>query len=95
MASKTPFLTTDVGNASEIIKWSGAGDILPTIKFENGYCKAEINGSAIKLRNVFNNSNLRQKMKISGYQTWLNKFTWDNIAKQYEEVYAKLLEKPF
>ncbi len=32
MASKTPFLTTDVGNAKEIIEWSGAGKLLPTIK---------------------------------------------------------------
>jgi len=32
MASKTPFLTTDVGNAQEIIKWSGGGILLPTKK---------------------------------------------------------------
>ncbi len=32
MASKTPFLTTDVGNAKEIIEWSGGGILLPTIK---------------------------------------------------------------
>ncbi len=31
MASKTPFLVTDVGNAKEIIKWSGGGLLLPTI----------------------------------------------------------------
>ncbi len=32
MASKTPFITTDVGNAQEIIKWSDGGILLPTIK---------------------------------------------------------------
>ncbi len=32
MASKTPFLTTDVGNAKEIIEWSGGGTLLPTQK---------------------------------------------------------------
>ena len=32
MASKTPFLVTDVGNAKEIIEWSGAGKLLPTKK---------------------------------------------------------------
>jgi L-malate glycosyltransferase len=30
MASKTPFLVTDVGNSREIIKWSGGGLLLPT-----------------------------------------------------------------
>ncbi len=32
MASKTPFLVTDVGNAKEIIEWSNGGLLLPTIK---------------------------------------------------------------
>jgi glycosyltransferase involved in cell wall biosynthesis len=31
MASKTPFLTTDVGNAKEIVEWSQAGKVLPTM----------------------------------------------------------------
>lgn len=30
MASKTPFLVTDVGNSAEIIEWSKAGLLLPT-----------------------------------------------------------------
>ena len=32
MASKTPFLATDVGNIKEIIGWSNGGLLLPTIK---------------------------------------------------------------
>jgi len=33
MASRTPFLTSNVGNCSEIIEWSGgAGEILPSVK---------------------------------------------------------------
>lgn len=30
MASCTPFLSTNVGNAEEIIQWSGGGELLPT-----------------------------------------------------------------
>ena len=30
MASRTPFMTTDVGNAREIVDWSGGGVMLPT-----------------------------------------------------------------
>jgi len=50
MASKTPFLTADVGNASEIIGWSGGGLLLPTIQEEGGYgslsalFKSSVNG---------------------------------------------------
>lgn len=93
MASKTPFLTTDVGNASEIIEGTGAGEILPTIKFKSGYCTAEINSSAKMLQNLFDDFDLRQRMETSGYQAWKNKFTWDKISKRYEEVYEKILEK--
>ena len=32
MASKTPFLVTNVGNSKEIIKWSNGGLLLPTFK---------------------------------------------------------------
>ena len=39
MASKTPFLTTDVGNAKEIIEWTNGGELLPTLKYPNGYVK--------------------------------------------------------
>lgn len=32
MAAKLPFLTTEAGNAKEIIEWSGGGQLLPTEK---------------------------------------------------------------
>lgn len=32
MASRTPFLVTDVGNSKEIVSWSGGGLVLPTLK---------------------------------------------------------------
>ena len=37
MASKPLFLTTDVGNSAEIVKWSHAGLLLPTVKDANGF----------------------------------------------------------
>ncbi|MGB9927472.1 MAG: glycosyltransferase family 4 protein [Methanosarcina sp.] len=95
MASKTPFLTTDVGNTTEIIEWSGAGDILPTIKFKNGYCKAEINSSAKILQNFFDDIDLRQSMGTSGHKAWKSKFTWSIITKKYEGVYEEILENDY
>jgi glycosyltransferase involved in cell wall biosynthesis len=32
MASRTPFLVTDVGNSREVVAWSNAGALLPTVK---------------------------------------------------------------
>jgi glycosyltransferase involved in cell wall biosynthesis len=92
MAAKTPFLTTDVGNAAEIIGWSGAGRLLPTIKDPSGYCKAEIDSSAEMLRDSYNQPIERAAMKTAGFEAWQERFTWERITKSYEALYVDLLK---
>lgn len=89
MASKTPFLVTDVGNAKEIIKWSGSGVLLPTIMSakEQGYCRPKIKESAKILSTLSFDKVLRKKMSDLGFHAWLDNFTWEHIADQYEELY--------
>ena len=91
MASRTPFLTTDVGNATEIIKWSGSGIVLPTVVSDYGYSKAMINESASVLEGICSNISLRDAMSASGYRAWKEKFTWEKISRQYEKLYNQLL----
>ena len=91
MASKTPFLTTDVGNAPEIIKWSKSGMLLPTSKDKYGYSLAEIDTSAVLLETVYNDPKRRKTMADNGYRAWKKQFTWDKIAKQYEKVYQNII----
>jgi L-malate glycosyltransferase len=93
MASKTPFLTTKVGNAEEIIQWSHAGEILPTIKDKKGYSHSEIFGSAHILENLYHDSEKRKTMMNSGFESWQEKFRWDVISKQYYDLYATLLKR--
>lgn len=93
MASKTPFLVTDVGNSKEIIQWSKSGFILPTIKDNMGYGRAKIDRSAHLLENFYYNPNMRKRMAETGFKIWKEKFTWGKIAAQYEEMYQKLLSK--
>lgn len=91
MASKTPFLTTDVGNAREIVQWSGSGMMLPTSNDTYGYSRAEIHTSAALLETLFHNPKKRKIMAVSGYRAWKKRFTWDKIAKQYEKVYHEII----
>jgi len=91
MASKTPFLTTDVGNAAEIIKWSQAGILLPTFIDEKGYSHANIKQSVKILENMYHNPNQRALMQEAGFHAWQERFTWDKIAQTYEELYTHLL----
>jgi L-malate glycosyltransferase len=91
MASRTPFLTTDVGNAKEIIEWSKGGDLLPTIKDKRGYSRADIGQSVPLLENVYHDPERRAAMREAGFKKWQEQFSWEKIAKRYEEVYVKLL----
>ena len=93
MASKTPFLTTDVGNAKEIIEWSNGGELLPTIKFANGYVKADVEKSTEVLEHIYQNKQKRQIISENGYSAWKTSFTWEKITRKYEELYSKLLLK--
>ena len=92
VAAKTPFLTTDVGNAQEIISWTGGGDLLPTTQDRWGYSHAKIKESVEKLEYYFNHQNKLIQMGQKGFQAWQKRFTWDRIAKDYEELYQKLLD---
>ena len=93
LASKTPFLSTSVGNVREIKCWTNGGIILPTYKDKSGYSHAKIKESAKILTKVYNNKKLRQKLTENGYNLWRAKFTWEKIAKQYEALYLSLLTK--
>ena len=92
MASKTPFLATDVGNASEIIGWSGGGILLPTDKSGEGYSIAKIDESAQILEQLFFNKEKRKEMADKAFNIWKEKFTWEKIAEQYEHMYSGLLD---
>jgi glycosyltransferase involved in cell wall biosynthesis len=93
MASKTPFLTTDVGNAAEIVEWSKAGMVLPTVKDSEGYSKANIAGSVKMLEEICRDSQRRKEMQESGFKEWQKKFTWGKIAMEYENMYQSLARK--
>jgi glycosyltransferase involved in cell wall biosynthesis len=91
MASKTPFLTTDVGNAAEIIEWSNGGQLLPTRKDDREYSHADIESSTRLLEALYQDSGRRTQMAESGFRAWQARFTWDKITQQYEELYKSLL----
>lgn len=115
MAAGLPFLTTEAGNAKEIIQWSNGGLLLPTKKnifldnfflskikkivkkiigrIDNDYqfCRAEIDGSVKILEDLYHNKNKRVKLAEAGHQAWQEKFTWEKISEQYENLYKKLL----
>lgn len=92
MASGTAFLSTDVGNAAEIINWSGGGIVLPTSRDSKGYSHADIPGAVRMLEELAENKLKREQMACEGYNAWLERFTWGKIAGEYEKLYYRLTE---
>lgn len=93
LASRTPFLSTDVGNAAEIIEWSKGGLLLPTIHDSKGDARADLSGSADLLRRIASQPEQRRALAASGYQAWEERFSWERIVPLYERLYQTLIEE--
>lgn len=93
MASRTPFLVSDVGNSVEINKWSKSGIILPTKKDHEGYSRVNIKKSSRILEIIYSNKKMRNMMAEAGFKIWKKKFTWQKIAERYDLEYKKLIKK--
>jgi len=91
MASKTAFLTTDVGNAKEIITWSDGGKLLPTEEINNGYARAKISESVEVLEEMYRSRDTRETLAQAGHRAWQARFTWEKITLQYEDLYKRLV----
>ncbi|MCP9850232.1 glycosyltransferase family 4 protein [Cyanobium sp. Morenito 9A2] len=92
-ASRTPFLVTDVGNAAEIVRWTGGGRILPGKRMldREGSVHADVKAGACLLDAMFEDPAMRARMAESAHAAWQAHFTWSRIANHYEQLYESLL----
>jgi glycosyltransferase involved in cell wall biosynthesis len=91
MASKTPFISTACGNAEEIAAWGDSGIILPKINLPQGLVDADPNEMAQAIEELISDPSKRFHMAQSGFQTWVERFTWENIALEYKRVYQSTI----
>jgi L-malate glycosyltransferase len=92
-AAATPFLVTDVGNAREIIRWTGGGRLLPGTRRQDreGSVVADTRAGAALLEEVWRDEEGRRHMGEMGQTAWRQNFTWEVIASRYEQLYRTLL----
>jgi L-malate glycosyltransferase len=94
MAAGTPFLTLDVGNAAEIVRWSGgAGRVLPTERRARGRVGGRPADMAAVIEELLADEPERRRMGEAGRQAWEQRFTWSKIADHYEQLYAQLVNR--
>ena len=86
-AAKTPFLTSDVGNAQEIIAWTKGGQLMASVKQSDGTTKVDIIESAQILCHMLADKKLLNQLADDGHAAWKKKFTWKAIAAEYINVY--------
>ena len=93
VAARTPFLVTDVGNAREIIAWTGGGKILPGRRLADlqGSVVADVTAGAEALDRFWGDPRRRQAMARSAHRAWRKHFTWEKITSLYEGLYGDLL----
>lgn len=63
-----------------------------TFHSDHGFVRARVAGSAAILGELCHDKKRREDLGAQGHKAWLEKFTWEKIAEQYEHLYKKLLE---
>ena len=85
-AAGTPFLTTSVGNAKELIDWLEGGYVYECKNNQAGHLVVDPQELAKKIKSTLNTG---AKLKVGGQvmrENWLKKYTWQAIAAQYERL---------
>jgi glycosyltransferase involved in cell wall biosynthesis len=90
-ASGTPFVSTACGNAVEIAEWTAAGRIVPTDRMPNGYVRTSPAAMAKVMEELLADKDRLKRLRDAGIESWKNRFTWEKIALQYEELYLRLV----
>lgn len=90
MASGTPFVTADCGNAREIASESRAGIVLNTRHGPTGMADIEASDMAVTVESLLVDQNRRSVMAENGRAAWAGRFTWDRITEEYESLYESL-----
>ncbi len=62
-----------------------------TFHSDRGFVRAKIDDSAFLLEGLCHDKKRREELGIAGHQAWLENFTWEKIAEQYESLYKRLL----
>lgn len=89
-AAGTPFLSVPVGNAREIVEWTGGGEICPSPQDERGYVRAVPAVFAEHWSRLARDRAHLHRMGQAGKAAWSARFTWARIADQYERIFQRV-----
>ena len=89
-ASGLPFLTVPVGNAREIVSWTGGGVICEAHEDERGLVKVDPHKLAESISDLLWDRALLQKLSQSGLQSSMDRFNWAKLVTEYVTLFEQL-----
>jgi glycosyltransferase involved in cell wall biosynthesis len=85
-AAGTPFLTVPVGNAAEIVRWTGAGRLCEAEKDSRGYTRVDPRNLAQAMARCMSDCAVLSRLGATGRERWRKHFTWHVVAGYYEDI---------
>ena len=87
-AAGTPFLTVPVGNADEIVRWTGGGVLCEAIKDDRGYTRVDPGTLAGEMVRWMKDREGLSRFGATARERWRTYFTWKIVAGYYEDILA-------
>ncbi len=87
-AAGTPFLTVPVGNADEIVRWTGGGVLCEAAKDNRGYTRVDPGTLADAMARCMKDREGLRRLGATARERWRNYFTWKIVAGYYEDILA-------
>jgi glycosyltransferase involved in cell wall biosynthesis len=85
-AAGTPFLTVPVGNADEIVNWTGDGMLCPAAKDDFGYTTVDPQVLASEMARWMNDRAALERMGTAARERCRRLFAWDVVVGYYEAI---------
>lgn len=89
-AAALPFLTVPVGNAEEIIEWTGGGELCPAPVDERRLTRVEPEELAQRIVSLADDPARRELLGHNGQQAARARFNWNSLASEYEALFIQL-----
>ena len=87
-AAGTPFLTVPVGNADEIVRWTGGGMLCEATKDGGGYTRVDPGTLAEAMARCMKDRETLSRLGATARERWRSHFTWKIVAGYYEDILA-------
>ena len=85
-AAGTPFITSNAGNAKEIMHWLGGGFMMNDAANPEGFRLIDPQVLADEIAVLMNQKSLLEKTGKQLKASWQKDYTWDVISQRYEQI---------